>query len=152
MRTSACSQKLSHHSLLASTRVLTSGSRLTVPLTVARWAYYQKLSGTLSLFKVDKRTGAPDWGSLRGTAAAEHAVRRRALAGLPFVFAVFCHSDKMFELSVRDAADLERWLEVLPTFVAVGEAAKLDLANGRSHVMAKLAKANPPLPRPRPPP
>ena len=119
---------------------------------MARWAYYQKLSGTLSLFKVDKRTGAPDWGSLRGTAAAEHAVRRRALAGLPFVFAVFCHSDKMFELSVRDAADLERWLEVLPTFVAVGEAAKLDLANGRSHVMAKLAKANPPLPRPRPPP
>ena len=64
---------------------------------MARWAYYQKLSGTLSLFKVDKRTGAPDWGSLRGTAAAEHAVRRRALAGLPYVFAVFCHSDKMFE-------------------------------------------------------
>ena len=132
--------------------LLASGPRVTVPLTVARWAYYQKLSGTLSLFKVDKRTGAPDWGSLRGTAAAEHAVRRRALAGLPYVFAVFCHSDKMFELSVRDAADLERWLEVLPTFVAVGEAAKLDLANGRSHVMAKLAKANPPLPRPRPPP
>ena len=108
---------------------------------MARWAYYQKLSGTLSLFKVDKRTGAPDWGSLRGTAAAEHAVRRRALAGLPYVFAVFCHSDKMFELSVRDAADLERWLEVLPTFVAVGEAAKLDLANGRSHRAGGLVGA-----------
>merc|ERR1719424_2611899 len=105
-----------------------------------RWAYYQKLSGTLTLFKVDKRTGAPDWGCLRGTAAAEHAVRRRALAGLPFVFAVFCHSDKMFELSVRDAADLNRWLEILPTFVAVGEAGSLDHAAGRSHVISKLTK------------
>ena len=121
---------------------------------MSRWAYYQKLSGTLTLFKVDKRTGAPDWGCLRGTAAAEHAVRRRALAGLPFVFAVFCHSDKMFELSVRDAADLDRWLEILPTFVAVGEAGNLDHAAGRSHVISRLTKANPPPPSlapPRPP-
>eukprot|EP00964_Phaeocystis_antarctica_P158574 scaffold129281_cov45-Phaeocystis_antarctica.AAC.1 len=99
-------------------------------ITMSRWAYYQKLSGTLTLFKVDKRTGAPDWGGLRGTAAAEHAVRRRALAGLPFVFAVFCHSDKMFELSVRDEADLNRWLEILPTFVAVDAVAGL---GGGSH-------------------
>ena len=118
--------------------------------TMSRWAYYQKLSGTLTLFKVDKRTGAPDWGGLRGTAAAEHAVRRRALAGLPFVFAVFCHSDKMFELSVRDEADLNRWLEILPTFVAVDAVAGL---GGGSHVISKLTKARTrPRPPPRPPP
>ena len=126
------------HYLLLTTYVFT--------ITMSRWAYYQKLSGTLTLFKVDKRTGAPDWGGLRGTAAAEHAVRRRALAGLPFVFAVFCHSDKMFELSVRDEADLNRWLEILPTFVAVDAVAGL---GGGSHVISKLTKART---RPRPPP
>ena len=88
-----------------------------------RWAYFQPRSSTITLFKVEARTHLPDWGALRGHAAIEHAVRRRTLAGLEFAFACYAHDHEVFELTVADAGELQRWLDILPLFVSAQDSA-----------------------------